>query len=63
MTVLNLHALDVSFPVRAVALTNVVLFADVTGSGCTNSLESWSGNLFTGYLISPGAQPKSYMFI
>ena len=40
MTVLNLHALGVSFPVRAAALTNVVLFADVIGSGCTNNAKT-----------------------
>ena len=40
MTVLNLHAPGVSFPVRAVARTNVVLSADVTASGCTSSVKT-----------------------
>lgn len=38
MTALNLHALDVSFPARVVALTSVVLFVEETGNGCTNQI-------------------------
>ena len=38
-TALNLRVPDVSFPVRAAALTSVVLFVDATGSGCTNSVK------------------------
>ena len=64
MTVLNLHAPDVSFPARTAAQTSAVLSVDGTGSGCTNriknninvifvylGLRAYKIKLFTSYIL------------